>query len=231
MKILKIKFKNINSLKEEHTIDFTKNPFASGSLFAITGPTGSGKSTILDVISLALFNQIPRLGGISKNELIKTGAVITKNQTEASAEISYECKEGRFTSKWHIHYNRNHNLNDYGMELSEYNSGNILDLKKSEVPAKNEELIGLNYAQFIKSVVLAQGEFAQFLKAKKDERSELLEKITGTGIYRALGVAAYEKFKSVNNVIKGEARTRFQLSLIIFLGVKKTRYQYSNAIS
>jgi exonuclease SbcC len=202
MKILKIKFNNINSLKGEQEIDFTKNPFASGSLFAITGPTGSGKSSILDVISLALFNQIPRLGGISKNELSKTGAVITKNQLEASAEISYECKSGKFTSKWSIAYNRNNNLNDYGMELSELETGNILDLKKSEVPAKNEELIGLNYAQFIKSVVLAQGEFAQFLKAKKDERADLLEKITGTGIYRELGIAAFEKFKSVNNTIK-----------------------------
>ena len=201
MKILKIKFKNINSLKGEHSIDFTKDPFTSGSLFAITGPTGSGKSTILDVISLALFNQIPRLGSISKSGLSKTGAVITKNQIEASAEISYDCKEGKFTSKWFIAYNRNHNLNDYGMELSEYETGNILDFKKSEVPSKNEELIGLNYAQFIKSVVLAQGEFAQFLKAKKDERADLLEKITGTGIYRKLGAAAFEKFKTVNNSI------------------------------
>lgn len=204
MKILKLQFHNINSLKGTHTIDFTENPFRTGSLFAITGPTGSGKSTILDVISLALFNQIPRLGGISKSSLTKTGAIITKNQREASAEVSYECKEGRFTSKWYIAYNRNNNLNDYGMELSGYDTGEILDFKKSEVPAENEKLIGLNYSQFIKSVVLAQGEFAQFLKAKKDERAELLEKITGTGIYRTLGIAAFEKFKSVNNVIKAK---------------------------
>jgi exonuclease SbcC len=202
MKILKIKFKNINSLKGEHEIDFTKNPFHSGSLFAITGPTGSGKSTILDVISLALFNQIPRLGNISKNEISKTGAVITKNQPEASAEVSYACGEGKFTSKWYIAYNRNNNLNDYGMELSEMETGKILDFKKSEVPSENEKLIGLNYDQFIKSVVLAQGEFAQFLKEKKEKRAELLEKITGTGIYRELGVAAFNKFKEVNDAIK-----------------------------
>ena len=58
MKILKIAFKNINSLRGEHEIDFTKEPFLQNSLFAITGPTGSGKTTILDVISLALFNQV-----------------------------------------------------------------------------------------------------------------------------------------------------------------------------
>ncbi|MGM0581185.1 MAG: AAA family ATPase [Bacteroidota bacterium] len=202
MKILKIKYKNINSLKGKDEIDFTKQPFTSGSLFAITGPTGSGKSTILDIISLALFNQIPRLGSISKNELTKTGAVITKNQLEASAEVSYACGGGNFTSKWFIAYNRNNNLNDYGMELSEMETGKILDFKKSEVPSENEKLIGLNYDQFIKSVVLAQGEFAQFLKEKKEKRAELLEKITGTGIYRELGIAAFNKFKEVNDAIK-----------------------------
>jgi exonuclease SbcC len=202
MKILKIRFKNINSLKGEHEINFDKKPFNSGSLFAITGPTGSGKSTILDVISLALFNQIPRLGTISKNELTKTGAVITKNQTEAWAEVSYACKAGTYTSKWFIHYNRNNKLNDYGMELAEFETGKILDFKKSEVPNENQRLVGLNYDQFIKSIVLAQGEFAQFLKEKKEKRAELLEKITGTGIYRKLGIAAFEKFKSVNDSIK-----------------------------
>ena len=72
----------------------------------------------------------------------------------------------------------------------------LLDLKKSEVPGKNEELIGLNYDQFIKSVLLAQGDFAKFLSAKKEERGELLEKITGTGIYRQLGIMAFERFKA-----------------------------------
>jgi len=198
MKILKIEFENINSLKGAHCIDFTKEPFTTNSLFAITGPTGSGKSSILDVISLALFNHVPRLGKISKNEISTKGAILTRNQKNAMARITYSCKSGIYSSQWSIEINRNNNLNDYEMELHDHQAGKLLDLKKSFIPGKNEELIGLNYEQFIKAVLLAQGEFAQFLRAKKDERGELLEKITGTGVYRQLGIKAFEKNKEAS---------------------------------
>ncbi len=206
MKILKIEFENINSLKGKHEIDFTKAPFTVSSLFAITGPTGSGKSTILDVISLALFNMVPRLGKISKNDIINKGALLTRNQKEASARVTYQAKKGIFASEWSISTNRNNNLRDYEMFIYDMATEKPLDYKKSDVPSKNEELIGLNYNQFIKSVLLAQGDFAQFLKAKKDERGELLEKITGTGIYRQVGIKAYQKFKTENAEIEERQR-------------------------
>ena len=202
MKILKIEFQNINSLKGTHTIDFREAPFKGSSLFAITGPTGSGKSTILDVISLALFNQIPRIGKITRNEILSKGAILTRNQKEAFAKITYSCKSGIFESIWSISTNRNDNLRDYEMDLRDLTTDTLFDLKKSDVPAKNEELIGLNYNQFIKSVLLAQGEFAQFLKVKKDERGELLEKITGTWIYAEIGRKTFEKHKQVSQDIK-----------------------------
>ena len=201
MKILKIEFENINSLRGPQQIDFTDKPFSASSLFAITGPTGSGKSTILDVICLALFNHVPRLGKITKNEIIAKGAILTRNQKEAFARVTYDCKRGVYASKWSISTNRNNNLRDYEMEIADLASGKLIDLKKSDVPAKNEALIGLNYNQFIKAVLLAQGEFAQFLKVNKAERGELLEKITGTGIYRELGKKAYEKNKEASKEI------------------------------
>lgn len=202
MKILKIEFQNINSLRGTHKIDFTEAPFTTSSLFAITGPTGSGKSTILDVISLALFNQVPRLGKISRKEIEEKGALLTRNQKEAFACVTYKCKSGEYASTWNISTARTGKLRDYDMQISNVATGELLDLKKSDVPAKNENLIGLNYNQFIKSVLLAQGDFAQFLRAKKEERGELLEKITGTGIYRQLGIQAFEKCKEVNSGIK-----------------------------
>ena len=202
MKIQKIAFTNINSLRGAHEIDFTAEPFLSSSLFAITGPTGSGKSTILDVISLALFNQVPRLGKISRNEIIAKGAILTRNQKEAIARVTYECKNGIFSSQWSISTNRNDNLRDYEMELFDHQKNELIDLKKSDVPQKNEELIGLSYDQFIKAVLLAQGEFAQFLKVTKKERGALLEKITGTGIYRLIGQKVYEKNGELNKDIE-----------------------------
>lgn len=203
MKILKIAFKNINSLRGEHQIDFTQEPFLQNSLFAITGPTGSGKTTILDVISLALFNQVPRLGKMSTTEVLKKGAILTRNQQEAYAKITYECKQGIFVSTWEISTARTGNLRDYHMELANLEIGH-LDLKKSDIPGKNEELIGLNYDQFIKSVVLAQGEFAKFLQVPKKERGALLEKITGTQIYRRIGQEAYLKYKEIGKQIEGK---------------------------
>lgn len=202
MKILKIKFKNINSLKGDHEIDFTKTPFTENNLFAITGPTGSGKTTLLDVISLSLFNQVPRLGKMSKSEISNKGAILTRNQKEASAEVTYNCQSGIYRSHWSISTARTGNLRDYEMSITDISNDESLDYKKGDVPAKNEELIGLNYDQFIKSVVLAQGEFAKFLKVKKEERGELLEKITGTGIYRRLGQTAFFKYRELDNAVK-----------------------------
>lgn len=202
MKILRLKFKNINSLKDEHEIDFTDAHFMQNPLFAITGPTGSGKTTILDVLTLALFGEVPRLGKISKRSVAENGAILTRGQKEAFAQVDYECKHGVFSSVWSIEVNRNGNLNEYEMDLARIDLPENLDLTKSQIPPKNEELIGLNYAQFAKSVMLAQGQFAEFLKAKRKERSEILEKITGTGIYKQLGRLAFEKFRDKNKSIE-----------------------------
>src|SRR5690606_30024508 len=169
-------------------IDFTESPLQEAGLFAITGPTGSGKSSIIDALCLALYNEIPRLGKITKTVIQEKGAVITRNTTESLAEVKYATADGIFVSTWTIAYNRNNNLNDYEMKLARFDSGEYFDLKKSEVPAKNTELIGLNFDQFLRSVVLAQGDFAQFLKSGHKERTELLEKLTGDEIYRELSI-------------------------------------------
>jgi DNA repair protein SbcC/Rad50 len=195
MKILKIRLKNINSLKGIQEVDFTSHPLSEAGLFAITGPTGSGKTTILDAITLGLYNQVPRTGKISKNFVDKAGVILTRNTLEAFAEITYQCSKGTYISKWSIAKNRNGNLNDYEMEIAPADSLVPLDVNRSHVPDKNSELIGLNYEQFIRAIILAQGDFAKFLQAKEDQRSKLLEQITGGDIYRRLGIKAYEMFK------------------------------------
>ena len=106
--------------------------------------------------------------------------------------VVYECHEGEFRSTWSISTARTGNLRDHEMELADNKTSNILDLKKTDVPKKNEEFIGLNYEQFIRSILLAQGDFAKFLQSDKDERGALLEKITGSWIYREIGKKAFE---------------------------------------
>lgn len=204
MKILNISFKNINNLKGSHKVDFTSAPLSHAGIFAIVGPTGAGKSTLLDVITLALFNRIPRFNkAISKSEVGTLGSVMTHHTADASASITYSIRGNIFTSQWNIAKARTGNLKDYEMFLYDA-AGTPLDLKKSEVPAKNEEIIGLKYDQFIKSIILSQGEFAKFLKADKNERGQLLENITGTSIYRKLGIATYQKQKELKSLLDQE---------------------------
>jgi len=211
MKIQRIRFQNINSLRGEHSIDFNKEPLKTAGLFAIIGPTGSGKSTLLDVICLALFNRIPRMhGAISRSVIEKTGSIITRNTKEAFAEVEYLCSHGSFRSRWEISTARTGKLRDYHMEVTDLVKGKVLDAKRSEVPAANEEQIGLNYDQFVKSILLAQGEFAKFLQANKSDRSALLEKITGTSMYRHLGMKAFEMNRLHNSKL-AEIRNRQQV--------------------
>src|SRR6266542_694497 len=119
MKILKIKIKNINCLRSEWEIDFQSPPLSHAGLFAITGPTGSGKSTILDAITLALFNKIPRFESdtISKNFIEKSGSIITMNETDSFVEVEYSCSQGIFSSKWFIATNKRGGLRETDMEL------------------------------------------------------------------------------------------------------------------
>lgn len=224
MKILKIKFKNINNLKGEHeAIHFDQEPLSSAGIFAITGPTGSGKSTLLDVITLSLFNRIPRYKKIiTKNELESLGSVVTHHTNDAYALVEYEIKGNRYTSEWKVAKNRNGKFKDYEMFIYDV-TGQPLDLKKSEVPAKNESLIGLQYDQFVKSIILSQGEFSKFLKANKDERGKLLENITGTSIYRKIGIKVFEK----NKEIKAQLATKKQ----ILEGVKTLSEEELESIS
>ncbi len=202
MIIRKIRLKNINSLKGEHVIDFTSAPFANNILFAITGPTGSGKTTILDAICLALYNRIPRLkSNISKNLIIDTGVILSQYAKEGFSEVEFSCANGIFSSRWEISTNRNGVLRDHEMRL--YNdTGIVIEEKKTAVPERIEKLIGLNYDQFTKSIMLPQGDFALFLKSSKHERGKLLEKITGSSIYRELGQKAFQKSKEIEKNIE-----------------------------
>ncbi len=90
MKILKLRFENIHSLKGKHEILFDESPLSQSGIFAIIGPTGSGKSTLLDAITLALYNKTPRIGSLSKNTVEKYGTIVTKNTESCYSEVEYE---------------------------------------------------------------------------------------------------------------------------------------------
>lgn len=206
MQILKVEIRNINSLSGVHVLDFTAPPMSQAGLFAITGPTGSGKSTLLDAITLALYGWTPRTGKVTRKEIETSGAVLTRNAKDARAAVTYACASGVFLSEWQIEFNSKGNLREHDMKLyacaPDGSNAQITEhLKKSEVPKRNAELIGLDYEQFTRSSLLAQGEFARLLHSDATQRSGLLEKITGTSVYRELGRLAYENGKALNQAI------------------------------
>ena len=96
MRILGVRFKNLNSLVGEWQIDFTHPAYASDGIFAITGPTGAGKTTIMDAVCLALYGSTPRL-----NKVTKSGNEIMSRQTgECFAEVTFETGKGRYRCHW-----------------------------------------------------------------------------------------------------------------------------------
>ena len=201
MKIQKIFIRNLNSLAGDHHIDFNKQPLANSTLFAITGPTGSGKSTILDAICLALYNASPRLDqSITSSLLLKSGALISKGATEALVSVEYTQGNDRYKSQWSIAYNRNNNLNERKQELSTFDVDKndwVLLETNTKVPARNTQITSLDFVQFTRSVLLAQGQFSALLNANKEERYTLMEKITGDDIYRKVGKKVYEKYTAL----------------------------------
>ncbi|MBD8894386.1 AAA family ATPase [Desulfovibrio desulfuricans] len=192
MKILELRFKNLNSLYGEWVIDFTDPEYVSNGIFALTGPTGAGKSTILDAICLALYGATPRLGKITKS-----GNEIMSRQTgECYAEVLFESQTGRFRCHWEQRRARKKAegaLQDQEHQIVDDTTSKPIETKKSLVGGVIEEKTGMDFDRFTRSILLAQGEFDTFLKADIEQKSKILEQITGTEIYSEISRRVHER--------------------------------------
>ncbi|MEA2034959.1 MAG: AAA family ATPase, partial [Euryarchaeota archaeon] len=200
MKILKLRFKNLNSLYGKWEIDFTGSDYESGGIFAITGPTGSGKSTILDAISLALYGETPRLGKITQS----TNELMSRLSSDCFAEVEFESAKGYFCcsfSQRKAGNNPGGKLQGPKHEISDIRTGKIIEDRKKYVPSVVEEKTGMDYDRFKRSIMLAQGDFSVFLNSRPAERAPVLEQITGTGIYSEISVRVYERKKKEENLL------------------------------
>lgn len=204
MKILKISGLNLASIAREFTIDFEEERFKNSGLFAITGDTGSGKTTILDAISLALYGSTPRYKnaytGVIKSEdgtqdMAQSSPIniLTKGQKKGYAEVIFLGKNGqKYRARWEAQFKRTNFKEE--MLFENLTTGEKVN-KKTEVKNLVEKVIGLTMEQFNQVVLLPQGGFSDFLKAKPSERANLLEQITGLSIYKWLSQRAFEKAK------------------------------------
>jgi exonuclease SbcC len=213
MKILRVRIRNLNSLRLNTEIDFSQPPLAGAGIFAITGDTGAGKTTVLDALTLALYGRVARSREVHK-EVMSYGAA------DCLAEAEYETATGLYRSHWsqaRAYGKPDGNLQPSRRELSRYDpergQWDILTDHKREVDAQTERVTGLDYDRFVRSVLLAQGDFAAFLSAGERERSDLLERITGTEIYSRLSQAAFARHKLANDTVAKlrEDLTRLEL--------------------
>ena len=209
MKIQRIILNNLNSLRGKHIIDLTAEPLSNAGLFAITGPTGAGKSTLLDAITLALYGRAARYGNQPNPENI-----MSRRCGECSAEVEFEVPKGKYRAVWQLRRARGKaNGRIQPPRRYIYDNGTTLAQQVRECDELVVELIGLDYDRFVRSVMLAQGEFARFLKADANERAGLLECLTGTDIYSTLGIRAFEEAKRRENdlMIKQQALEQIEI--------------------
>ncbi|CAA9890715.1 SMC domain protein (fragment) [Candidatus Methylobacter favarea] len=188
-------------------------------LFAITGQTGSGKSTIPDALCLALYDKMPRLpdghgyavGHKDEDENLRVASndvrsILRRGTGRAFAEVDFMSKDKRsYRARWEVSKARGRadgRLQAQEIILSDIAGGQRIGQGKKHTLEMISDLINLNFDQFRRSVLLAQGDFAAFLKAKKDERSSLLERITGTAIYSKLSIAAFERARQEKDELK-----------------------------
>jgi exonuclease SbcC len=215
MKILRISLRNLASLAGTHTVDFTRPPLSTTGLFSISGPTGCGKSTLLDALCLALYEDTPRLGAASGTKLPDGGGEITQKDpgnllrrgtAEGFAEVVFVgVDQATYTARWSIR--RAHGRVSGSLQKSEMTlyRGNVLHgtegvielggNKKDVLPAIAAK-VGLTFAQFTRAVLLAQNDFAVFLKADDRERALILQALTGTERFERLSIAVFARNKT-----------------------------------
>lgn len=216
MKILAIRLKNLTSIEGMVEVDFTAEPLHSAGIFAISGPTGAGKSTLLDALCLALYDKAPRfatsvesvnLADVGDNQINQSDVrnLLRRGTSDGYAEVDFLGIDGRrYRSRWSVRRTRNKisgSLQPQTLEVKELDTEKEFQGTKKELLIQLVELVGLTYEQFTRTVLLAQNDFATFLKSKGAAKAELLEKLTGTGVYSRISQEVYARNKAAQEEV------------------------------
>ncbi len=225
MRVLKVSGENLASLAGPFVIDFEADPLQSAGLFAITGHTGSGKSTLLDAICLALYDRVPRLAAADHRARVgregpdaaqvryaDVRGILRHGTGSGYAEVEFVGQDQRrYLSRWEVRRARGRasgNLQAQTITLTDVETGQTIGDKKMDTLVEIQKRVGLDFEQFRRAVLLAQGEFDSFIRADVRQRAELLERITGTQIYAKLSMAAHQRAKAER---EKQERLRIQL--------------------
>ena len=216
MKILAIRLKNLTSIEGTVEVDFMAEPLHSAGIFAISGPTGAGKSTLLDALCLALYDKAPRfatsvenvnLADVGDNQINQSDVrnLLRRGTSDGYAEVDFLGIDGRrYRSRWSVRRTRNKingSLQSQTLEVKELDTEKEFQGTKKELLIQLVELVGLTYEQFTRTVLLAQNDFATFLKSKGAAKAGLLEKLTGTGVYSRISQEVYARNKAAQEEV------------------------------
>ena len=228
MKLHKVTIHNLNSLYGENVIDFDRD-LERAALFLIVGPTGAGKSTILDAICLALFGQTPRLSRTNGKPDTDPALVMSYGTGRCSAIVEFSLRDPetgdrrRYRATWDCRRAREKptgNVQTPERSLHRIHEDGAEELLISDSRQKyfgevfDGVLQGLTVQDFQRSVLLAQGEFAAFLKADEGVKANILERLTNTDTYRRIGQRAARKRQLLSDQLKAHQARLDGLSLL-----------------
>lgn len=215
MRIVAIRGRDLASLKGPFAVELGQPPLSTLGLFAIHGPVGAGKSTILDAMTLGLFGRTPRLSGVGGAPLLRGDddidqlksndpcTLVRRGADSALAEVDFVGVDGRlYRARWEVRRGRASKgrpgrLQPDKQTLRDVHADVALGDGNTDVRRLVQERLGLSFDELCRSVLLAQGGFQSFLQAKPAERAALLERVTGTEIYSRLGMAAHERARGL----------------------------------
>ncbi len=230
MRILALRGENLASLPR-FAFDLESDPLANAGLFAITGETGAGKSTVLDALCLALYGDYPR-ANVSRRETAPdasgeaiavkdTRNILRRGAASGHAEVDFIGRDGlRYRARWESRRARNATtgkLQKVERRLDRIENKTVTESVAtgvSDVLDAVHARTGLTFEQFRRTALLAQGEFDAFLLSDENERAELLEMITGTDVYGRLSVAMHEAAVDRRHDIMGREAAREAVTLL-----------------
>ena len=205
MRPVRLEMHGFAAFREPTVVDFT-----GAEYFALVGPTGSGKSTVIDALTFALYGTVPRWDNVRA-----VGLGLAPSVNRGVVRLVFDVRGGRYVAARELRRSARGEVKVKNARLERLvereerdgddRDGDGLDgptevlAADSGVTRAVEELLGLSFEHFTSCVVLPQGEFAEFLHAKPGDRQAILTRLLGLGVYERIGREANQEAAAAGN--------------------------------